>query len=155
MKFDLIQCVVRVPHEGAYGGSEVVKTGPQAITPAEGVILGAMFDVDPSDPCIVQAQVIGSVERTKGEELERLAGIYGRARVMDIYKSAALMPAKLADLELPEDHLSKSKVKTAKAMLREELESMGVDIPKGNLSEADLEALKAEALAAREKADAA
>lgn len=157
MKMDLIQCTIRLNQEGHVGLMEVVKSGPDAITPAEAVILMRKHSIDDSEEgvCIFNARKVGEVDRAKMQEAERLALKYGGKIVADTFPRGGMMPGDIEDLELPQSSLAPEPEKVDEPVTQSEpseedkkreelinkLTDAEVTIPGGNLSLDDLQAL--------------
>jgi hypothetical protein len=158
MLFEKIQCTVRLNQKGNSTLTEIVKSGPDAITIPEAAILkmqhrtgDSEFDVTGADCPIRNAQVVGKVIRGKGEELQRLSEIYGPDVVRFLFPTHNHVPTKLEELDLPAECMAPLK-KTGRAVkpvdmgaaMKKALKGAGIALPEGDLSEDDLEALMAE-----------
>jgi len=145
---DLIQCTVELtPEDGGVVLTEIVKSGPDALTPAEAAILMFKLGGGVGIP-IKNATVVGQIDRHKRVELARLLNKYGREIVQTVIPMISSMPVTLDDLELPPENRGSSV--TPEERLRAEIERLGSTVPKGKLSIADLEALLAEARAEKD-----
>lgn len=162
MRLDLVQCLVQIPDGGGSGFTQVLKAGPGAVTPPEMAILQYLHNTEAEGPareCLSRCRVVGFIETDAYNEIDRLAGIYKKKMVSFIFPPQSKLPQTLDDLNLPEecmdpqgpvlveeegkeilDPSTKLKPKTAK-QLRAGLEAMGIDVPVGNISIADLTAL--------------
>lgn len=161
MSFELIQCTVRLfdKTSGTHGNTEVVKAGPQALTPPELLVVRSIHDVeegmDEGTCSISRAIVVDKVERSKMDEFERLCSIFGANRIRALFPGGRNMPATLRGCELPEGCLgpvrkapepenvvqmdkSPRAVAARKKQYRKALADGGVDVPAANLSETDL-----------------
>lgn len=158
MKVDLIQCTVRIQDDGHFGNLEVVKSGPSALRATEIPLLRAKHDLGgasgPEACCIQNARVVGQTEIVTLEEAQRLTRTYGKI-VQEIYPNGRGMPSTIADCDLPlaciaempkaEEKVDEKKsAADRKKEMREALEAAGVEIPPGNLSIQDYEALMEE-----------
>jgi len=157
MKLDLIQCTVRLQNDGQNDKTEIVKSGPDAITPAEAIVLMMQHSLDdgPNGCAIRNAIKVGEIETTKQEEGFRLRRKYGPI-VEQAFPRGRHMPSTIEDLELPPECIGKPRQMTLDATapktaherkkeMRAALEAAGIEVPKGNLSEDDLQALMDEA----------
>ncbi len=159
MRLDLVQCLVQIPDGGGSGYTQVLKSGPNAVTPPEMAILQYLHNTEADGPareCLSRCRVVGSVETDVYNEIDRLAGIYKKKLVSFIFPPQSKLPQTLDDLNLPEECLDEQgpvvelveadaengapKPKTAK-QLRAGLVAMGIDVPVGNISIADLTSL--------------
>jgi len=146
MQLDLIQCTVRANIDGDISKLEVVKAGPAAITPAEAVILMMKHSLDETATGCALRNVIkvGVVEREKDDEMKRLRREYG-VIVDQAFPRGRQLPRTINDIDIPEECMGKPReepkpLDPRKAM-RAILEANGVEVPKGNLSKDDLQAL--------------
>lgn len=153
MKYDLIQMTVRLNINNSHTSTEIIKSGPQAVTAAEALLLHVRHSLgeNPEAVAIRNAVKVGEVEMSKSQLLESLRERYGAKLVDETFQRGRHLPSTLADLELPEECLGKPRVIEAapaafegKAEKREALVAAGIDLPKGNISESDLDALIAE-----------
>lgn len=156
MEMDRIQCLVRVNQNSNIDDLVIVKAGPDALTPAEMIVLMMKHSIsDAFEGCSIQkARKVGTVERSKQDELDRLRLKYGDI-VNTAFPRGRHLPVTLADVDLPEGSIDTAKhpepvvdeVDTTpdeKPDYRAALEAAGVDIPKGDLSDDDLMALMIE-----------
>lgn len=167
MNFDLIQCSVRLYDKtsGTHGNTEIIKAGPQALTPPELLIIRSMHDVedgiDEGTCSITRAIVVDQVERSKTDEFERLCSTFGPNRVRALFPGGRNMPSTLAACEMPPGCLGPVRAKkqpenivqldkspravaARKKQYRKALDDAGVTVPAGNLSESELLDLMAE-----------
>lgn len=149
MKFEVVQCLVTLTQNGKSNLTQVVKAGPGAIRVTEIPILRFSNDIGDDDGlcCIADAKVVGEVEDSRVNELDRLRERYGRKVVDLVYPGAAPgMPKTLHDCDLPTSAIGKPATgdtsdAEAKKALRAELKAAGIKVPAGNLSLSDLEVL--------------
>lgn len=147
MKFDLIQCSVRLNHDGDNTKTEIVRAGVDALTPPEIVLLQMQHGTDDSfgGHAIRNAVKVGEIELDKQDIFDRISTRF-RVDAKTIFPAPNLMPKTLADLELPvechgrprQEPVAESGPAQRKKELRKILTDAGVDVPKGNLSEDDL-----------------
>lgn len=149
---DLIDCTVRLNCKGDLGKMEIVRTGPDALTPAECIVIQNIHDTGSgadADRVIRNARVVGSVERSRPQEIERLTHIYGIARVRHLFPANHLLPMTLEDIELPGECVAPvARKRDTDASLRAEIEKAGGIVPDGKLSLDDLRAIRDEVMAA-------
>lgn len=117
---DLLECTVRVAYNGKHGNLEVVKTGPDAVTPAEAFILIAKHSVMDEDAgmtsmALSNVRVIGRTSINTHSLMASLVQKYGRDLVKQVFPTVRQMPRTLADLDLPPECMAPKKVKKAKA----------------------------------------
>jgi hypothetical protein len=119
MKLDLIECTVRLNYDGNPNLTEVVKAGPGALRATDIPVLRAIHDLGSdagdADCCIFGARVIGSIEVTQGDEMERLRATYPKEVLAYTYPGGRGLPQKLRDLELPEDRIAAVAAKSDRA----------------------------------------
>lgn len=155
MEIERIQCTVRLFQNGKTELTTVVKAGPDALAATEIPIMRLDNDVADglslAECCIREAQVVGTFETTQAAEFERLKLKYGEKRVRAVYPQARLMPKTLAECDLPDGcarpvkREKKPDTKSEMKRLKKMLEDAGVtDLPLGDLSLDDLQALAAE-----------
>lgn len=164
MQIELVQCLVKLKLNDRNDMMQIVKAGPDAVPATEIPILRAKHDIASGmvqEECAISdAQVVGTVETTKAQEMERLILKYGKRIVDQMYPQGRLMPMTLAECDLPPGCAVSVKPKKAKAKAKDEpvdspdfdrefwineLREAGTKIPEGNLSEADIWALVDEA----------
>lgn len=152
MEIEVAECTVRLNQKGNVGLTEIVKAGPDAMTPGEIEILRAMHDLDGEGAeacCIGNLKVVGKIDRSLAEERELLRLKYGPHVVQHLFPQPRHIPTKISDLILPPESLSAKQkatrspdeISNRKKELREELNAAGVKTPPGNISEANLQAL--------------
>lgn len=142
MKMDLIQCTVKLNQKGNTELTEVIRSGPSAITPAEARVLIFQHRIPEDDEsiCIGDVVKVGEVERSKAEELARLRATYGTKVIELLFPHGASLPYEIKHLDLPKSAMG-APLRTAKQILLSKLEAMEVPVPEGNLSIEDLQAL--------------
>ena len=156
MRLDLVQCLVQIPDGGGAGFTQALKAGPGAITPPEMTIMQVLHNTDAEGPareCLSRCRVVGHIETDAYTERDRLVKLYNPKVVGFAFPPSAPMPKTLADLNLPEECLDpqgdvveetegkEAEAKPTAKQLRAGLKAMGINVPAGNVSVADLTAL--------------
>lgn len=138
---DLIQATVRLNIDGDMTKAEIVRAGPNALTPAEALVLAALHGEreDPEYVAIRNARVVGVVERTAGAEIVRLRETYESKIVDALFPSPRQVPMTLEDTEFPATSIAEDNDPTA--VLRARIVELGGKIPSGNVSREDLQAI--------------
>lgn len=146
MQFDLIQCTVTLNEKGATNLTTVVKSGPDAITPPEALILMNLHpptSEDESHATLKDVAVVGAVNRDKNEEMNRLREKYGARIVGALFPAGVRPPQKVDDLDIPATSFAKVKAEpktlsqAAKMDLATKLFEVSVMIP-DNATDEDL-----------------
>lgn len=112
MKFEKVQCLLRVDQAGSITTLSVSKSGPDALSVTEIPLLRAANDIQgggDDDCCITMAQVVGDYDSTGANELHRLRRKYGSKRVDAIYPGGRGLPKSIADCELPDTAIASKK----------------------------------------------
>jgi hypothetical protein len=162
MQFDLVQCTVRLMQKGNRDLTTIVKSGPDAITPPEVVLLRLEHDLpgfDEEGCAIGDAVTVGSVEMSKGDLYEMLMRKGFKPKQIEAaFPAGRGIPSTLMQADLPQSSLGKplrkaepaepapspKAVASRKAEIRDALKKAGVTLPNANLSEADLLAIAEE-----------
>lgn len=162
MEIDMVQCTVKLMQKDNNNLTTIVKAGPSACSPAEMVLLRMEHDAPgmaDDSCCIGDAVVVGTRETSKQAEYERLVKLgFKSAKIEMAFPGGRGFPTTLAQVDLPAISLgaalrkekvvdakdAKPAVVPSKASLRAAIQAAGIELPAGNLSEADLRAIAEE-----------
>lgn len=162
--FDLIQCTVRMNQNEAKAVSEIVRAGPDALTPPEMIVLQMQHGIseDESGHAIRNAIKVGEIDLDREAMLDRIHRNTGadKKSVSAMMPSMQLTPKTLDQMDLPPECLGKKRETLTLGGLKGNLDEAGIemtipdmmkalkqagaDIPSGKLSRDDLVALMTE-----------